>query len=91
MEVALHRQKTAPDRLESKPHLASFHRPANNTQRRLESSRIPTPPTATMMFALSEESKERISRIIEVSRIAIHYGYLPLVLYLGTPSSILAL
>ncbi|KAM7186087.1 TOM7 family domain containing protein [Rhypophila sp. PSN 637] len=35
------------------------------------------------MFALSEESRERIGRLIEVSRIAIHYGYLPLILYLG--------
>ncbi|PSN71027.1 Tom7-domain-containing protein [Corynespora cassiicola Philippines] len=35
------------------------------------------------MFSLSEESKERISRIIDVSRVAIHYGYLPLILYLG--------
>ncbi|KAL2760798.1 hypothetical protein ACRALDRAFT_1059468 [Sodiomyces alcalophilus JCM 7366] len=35
------------------------------------------------MFALSEESKERIGKIIEISRVAIHYGYLPLVLYLG--------
>lgn len=35
------------------------------------------------MFALSEESKERIGKIIEISRIAVHYGYLPLVLYLG--------
>ncbi|KAI0977441.1 TOM7 family-domain-containing protein [Xylaria arbuscula] len=36
------------------------------------------------MFALSEESKERIGKIIEVSKIAMHYGYLPLILYLGT-------
>ncbi|KAF3356444.1 hypothetical protein VdG1_03724 [Verticillium dahliae VDG1] len=35
------------------------------------------------MFALSEESKERIGKIIEVSRVALHYGYLPLILYLG--------
>ncbi|KAK3995066.1 mitochondrial FAD carrier protein FLX1 [Cladorrhinum sp. PSN332] len=35
------------------------------------------------MFALSEESKERIGKIIEISRVAIHYGYLPLILYLG--------
>ncbi|KAK0754576.1 TOM7 family-domain-containing protein [Schizothecium vesticola] len=35
------------------------------------------------MFALSEESKERISRIIEISRVAIHFGYLPFILYLG--------
>ncbi|KAF2114865.1 TOM7 family-domain-containing protein [Lophiotrema nucula] len=36
-----------------------------------------------MAFALSEESKERIARIIDVSRVAIHYGYIPLILYLG--------
>ncbi|KAF2490367.1 Tom7-domain-containing protein [Mytilinidion resinicola] len=35
------------------------------------------------MVSLSEESKERIARIIDVSRVAIHYGYLPLILYLG--------
>ncbi|KAK5654846.1 hypothetical protein OQA88_6882 [Cercophora sp. LCS_1] len=40
------------------------------------------------MFALSEESKERISRIIEVSRVALHYGYLPFILYLGAPTPI---
>ncbi|TVY50576.1 Mitochondrial FAD carrier protein FLX1 [Lachnellula cervina] len=32
---------------------------------------------------LSEESKERISKVIDLSRVAIHYGYLPLILYLG--------
>ncbi|PMD28440.1 hypothetical protein NA56DRAFT_696211 [Hyaloscypha hepaticicola] len=32
---------------------------------------------------LSEESKERIGKIIDISRVAIHYGYLPLILYLG--------
>ncbi|KAF1985997.1 Tom7-domain-containing protein [Aulographum hederae CBS 113979] len=36
-----------------------------------------------MAMQLSEESKERIARIIEVSRVAIHWGYLPLILYLG--------
>ncbi|OIW29516.1 mitochondrial carrier [Coniochaeta ligniaria NRRL 30616] len=35
------------------------------------------------MFTLSEESKERITKLIEISRVAIHYGYLPLILYLG--------
>ncbi|OPB40147.1 hypothetical protein A0O28_0002260 [Trichoderma guizhouense] len=35
------------------------------------------------MFALSEESKERIAKLIDISRVAIHYGYLPLILYLG--------
>ncbi|ORX92295.1 TOM7 family-domain-containing protein [Clohesyomyces aquaticus] len=28
-------------------------------------------------------SQERIARVIDVSRVAIHYGYLPLILYLG--------
>jgi import receptor subunit TOM7 len=32
---------------------------------------------------LSDESKERIAKIIDVSRVAIHYGYLPLIIYLG--------
>ncbi|KZF21273.1 Tom7-domain-containing protein [Xylona heveae TC161] len=32
---------------------------------------------------LSEESKERIGKLIEASRVAIHYGYLPLIVYLG--------
>ncbi|KAG6009973.1 hypothetical protein E4U21_000744 [Claviceps maximensis] len=35
------------------------------------------------MLSLSEESKERIAKLIDVSRVAIHYGYLPLILYLG--------
>ncbi|KAF2142876.1 uncharacterized protein K452DRAFT_286504 [Aplosporella prunicola CBS 121167] len=35
------------------------------------------------MFTLSEETKERISKLIDVSRVAVHYGYLPLILYLG--------
>ncbi|KAL2162654.1 hypothetical protein VTH06DRAFT_6490 [Thermothelomyces fergusii] len=35
------------------------------------------------MFALSEETRERIAKIIEISRVVIHYGYLPFVLYLG--------
>lgn len=29
------------------------------------------------------EYQERIARVIDVSRIAIHYGYLPLIIYLG--------
>jgi import receptor subunit TOM7 len=31
--------------------------------------------------------QERIARIIDVSRVAIHYGYLPLILYLGYSNS----
>ncbi|KAJ0114929.1 Mitochondrial outer membrane translocase complex [Diaporthe amygdali] len=36
------------------------------------------------MFTLSEESKERIGKLIDVARVAIHYGYLPMVLYLAS-------
>ncbi|UKZ83415.1 hypothetical protein TrVFT333_011223 [Trichoderma virens FT-333] len=45
----------------------------------------PVRPTTSesKMFALSEESKERIAKLIDISRVAIHYGYLPLILYLG--------
>ncbi|KAK2848531.1 hypothetical protein FQN49_005634 [Arthroderma sp. PD_2] len=35
------------------------------------------------MMQFSEESKERISKVIDISRVAIHYGYLPLIVYLG--------
>ncbi|KAF1822663.1 Tom7-domain-containing protein [Dissoconium aciculare CBS 342.82] len=38
-------------------------------------------------LTLSEESKERISRVIDFSRIAVHYGYLPLIIYLGYTKS----
>ena len=31
--------------------------------------------------------QERIARIIDVSRVAIHYGYLPLILYIGYSQS----
>ncbi|KIM95911.1 hypothetical protein OIDMADRAFT_20879 [Oidiodendron maius Zn] len=36
---------------------------------------------------LSEETKERIGKVIDLSRVAIHYGYLPLILYLGYTQS----
>ncbi|KAF7507073.1 hypothetical protein GJ744_011001 [Endocarpon pusillum] len=32
---------------------------------------------------LSEETKERITKILDISRITLHYGYLPLIIYLG--------
>ncbi|KAI1618039.1 TOM7 family-domain-containing protein [Exophiala viscosa] len=31
----------------------------------------------------SEETKERISKIIDITKEVVHYGYLPLILYLG--------
>ncbi|KAK3392010.1 TOM7 family-domain-containing protein [Sordaria brevicollis] len=40
------------------------------------------------MFALSEESKERIGKLIDISRVVVHYGYLPLILYLGYTRSV---
>ncbi|KAH6866439.1 TOM7 family-domain-containing protein, partial [Alternaria rosae] len=51
----------------------------------LHTTRPPQPQADYIfnMYQLSEESKERIARIIDVSRVAIHYGYLPLILYLG--------
>ncbi|OOF91074.1 hypothetical protein ASPCADRAFT_9873 [Aspergillus carbonarius ITEM 5010] len=35
------------------------------------------------MVQFSEETKERISKVVDISRVAIHYGYLPLIVYLG--------
>ncbi|KAA8643187.1 putative mitochondrial folate carrier protein Flx1 [Aspergillus tanneri] len=37
------------------------------------------------MVQFSEESKERISKVIDISRVVIHYGYLPLIVYLVNP------
>lgn len=42
-----------------------------------------TTQTTHFKMPLSEETKERISRLIDLSRVAVHYGYLPLILYLG--------
>ncbi|KAK6353460.1 hypothetical protein TWF696_005424 [Orbilia brochopaga] len=36
---------------------------------------------------ISEETKERITRIIDISRVVVHYGYLPLILYIGYTQS----
>ncbi|KFY06318.1 hypothetical protein V491_08712, partial [Pseudogymnoascus sp. VKM F-3775] len=38
-------------------------------------------------FQLSEESKERVGKLIDVSRVVIHYGFLPLVVYIGYTQS----
>lgn len=40
------------------------------------------------MFPLSDESKERITKAIDFSRVAMHYGYLPLIIYLGYTRSL---
>ena len=36
---------------------------------------------------LTSRSQERITRILDLSRVAIHYGYLPLIIYLGYTQS----
>ncbi|KAL2067930.1 hypothetical protein VTL71DRAFT_16028 [Oculimacula yallundae] len=40
-------------------------------------------PLTSVKMQLSEETKERIGKVIDFSRVAIHYGYLPLIIYLG--------
>lgn len=40
--------------------------------------RVPRPRPAP-----ADTPQERISRLIDLSRVAVHYGYLPLILYLG--------
>jgi len=39
--------------------------------------------TAAYAVEILTNYQERIARVIDVSRIAIHYGYLPLIIYLG--------
>jgi len=39
------------------------------------------PPSNALVELIMPQ--ERITRVIDVSRIAIHYGYLPLIIYLG--------
>lgn len=36
-----------------------------------------------MIFQLSEESRERISKVLDLGRVALHYGWIPLVIYVG--------
>ncbi|KAF2128412.1 Tom7-domain-containing protein [Dothidotthia symphoricarpi CBS 119687] len=66
-------------------HHASHHRSPPRLKSFARQRRIPH--HSPNMYQLSEESKERIARIIDVSRVAIHYGYLPLILYLGYSQS----
>lgn len=36
-----------------------------------------------MIFQLSEESRERISKVLDLGRVALHYGWIPFVIYVG--------
>nr|POE56673.1 mitochondrial import receptor subunit tom7 [Quercus suber] len=44
---------------------------------------IPPEHKKMAYFQFSEETKERILRIIDFARVGVHYGYLPLIIYLG--------
>jgi len=35
----------------------------------------------------ADQFKERISKILDITKEVVHYGYLPLILYLGTKTS----
>jgi import receptor subunit TOM7 len=48
-----------------------------------EESKVRTKKYITRDDGMLTHRQERIARIIDVSRVAIHYGYLPLILYLG--------
>lgn len=50
------------------------------TVRRVQGASPARPPVSAGRLT---RNQERIARIIDVSRVAIHYGYLPLILYLG--------
>jgi mitochondrial import receptor subunit TOM7 len=55
--------------------------PALQTARQLKTAKRTV--TMAQLIQFSEESKERISKILDITREVVHYGYLPLILYLG--------
>lgn len=46
------------------------------------------PQSHLITFSLTppafQQKQERITKILDISRITLHYGYLPLIIYLGT-------
>ncbi|KAK6454172.1 TOM7 family-domain-containing protein [Scheffersomyces xylosifermentans] len=44
-------------------------------------------PTNKYQISLSDESKERIIKLLEYSKTIAHYGFIPFVLYLGWSST----
>ncbi|ODV79059.1 Tom7-domain-containing protein [Suhomyces tanzawaensis NRRL Y-17324] len=40
-----------------------------------------------IQFTLSDESKERIIKVLDYSKTVAHYGFIPFVLYLGWSTS----
>lgn len=41
----------------------------------------------TIQFTLSDESKERITKVLDYSKTVAHYGFIPFILYLGWSST----
>ncbi|ODQ64536.1 Tom7-domain-containing protein [Nadsonia fulvescens var. elongata DSM 6958] len=41
-----------------------------------------------MALSLSEDTRERVSKLLDVSRVAVHYGWIPFILYLGWTQSL---
>lgn len=41
-----------------------------------------------MAFSITDETKERISNLIDVSRVALQYGWIPFIIYVGWSQSI---
>lgn len=42
---------------------------------------------ATYQLSLSDESKERLAKMLDYSRTLAHYGFIPFILYLGWKAS----
>ncbi|KAK9471065.1 TOM7 family-domain-containing protein [Dipodascopsis tothii] len=40
-----------------------------------------------MALALSEETRERLAKVVDVSRNIFHYGWIPFILYVGWSTS----
>ena len=45
-------------------------------------------PLPILLTLLTNTKQERIAKILDISRITLHYGYLPLILYLGSSHSL---
>ncbi|EGS18184.1 import receptor subunit-like protein [Thermochaetoides thermophila DSM 1495] len=48
-----------------------------------EESKVRRGPSLRTIRLGADSKQERISKLIEISRVVIHYGYLPMILYLG--------
>jgi len=42
---------------------------------------------SSFSISMTDETKERISRVLDAGRVALHYGWIPLVLYVGWSQS----